>query len=97
MERGQGRRSMVRTADLEVPELREEKGRKTEPTTSCKKHPRGVKEAKAGKKAKFEKDSEEEGLKDALYSLSNKFSEVSSTTIAATDARLDISREQAEH
>lgn len=49
--------------------------------------PKGVKAAKAKKWANPERDVEDDAYKDAIYSLSDKFGEVSSATIAAANVR----------
>lgn len=83
-------------ADLDSQVAREEEDETRNRRMVSYKRAKGVKAAKAEKRVKVERDVEEDGFKDAIYSLSDKFGEVSSATIAAANARHEESRAHAE-
>lgn len=56
-----------------------------------KKRPKREKVAKAEKRARAERDMEYDAFKDAIYSLSDKFAEAISATIAAANVRREES------
>lgn len=69
--------------------------RKDTKVASCKR-PMDLKASKAAKRAKLDNFDEKDEFKNAIYSPSNKFGEVSSATIAAANARHEDFRAQAD-